>query len=857
MLPRLVDIPFFGRGTAKGSYLPLTSTTSERPRFMWTVIVLATVTAGLYGSAFLLQPAAGAEASPDRDKLIKQVRKATWVTYGAWGLLFVYRYTTLTLIVVGACLALFKPVTMFLTWYANRDSVRAGATGESKTPEKKKVTGEAIKKMIKVVPKPYGKLDDNGVLWNPETVGKPLKTPKGGFTPTAYHMMVQAVVRGGSGPAVGSRRCLQRNYEVVGGKEVEKLTLADDFDWMTYADYGAKINRVGAAFVGALGVAANERVLLYADTCLEWMLTAQACWTQSLTVVTVYATLGAEGLLHAASITKAKVLVVDAKTLRVAAAAAKDGAAKAQLAGCKKVVYIKDRCASDAKAADATKAAVAALATEGIEAIEFEELAAKGTADDGTSATAEPKPPNSKSLAVIMFTSGTTGLPKGVLLSHANLVAACAGMLENCKKYGIDETNAKQETYMAYLPLAHIMEMVIEIFCLSVATKLGYGSPHTLTATSAKIKPGACLGDAAALGPTMLIFAPAVLDKVYAGINAKVNAAGGLKKKLFELGVASGVANAAKGVIGAGPILNALVFKKVQALLGGKLKVAFAGSAPLAPKVQLFVQTCFDCPIRQGYALTETTCAGTIQEACDNSTSVVGSPLACGCLQLRDWAEGNYLLSDETKPGIMMRRGEVLIGGPAVCQGYLVDEANPDPEIVAKNKDDFFVDANKTRWFCTGDIGQITPDGNLQIIDRKKDLVKLQQGEYVALSKVESTLKECPLVEIPLCYAESSRSHCVALICPSHPALKALGASLGVATDDVAALCVEPKVVAEVSKQCLAVCKGKLVGFETPTKFGLVAETWTPENDLLTAAMKLKRVPIVAAHKAQLDALYA
>ena len=119
---------------------------------MWTVIVLATVTAGLFGSAYLLQPAAGAEASPDRDKLIKQVRKATWVTYGAWGLLFVYRYTTLTLILVGACLALFKPVTMFLTWYANRDSVRAGATGaESKAPEKKKVSDEAVKKAIKAV----------------------------------------------------------------------------------------------------------------------------------------------------------------------------------------------------------------------------------------------------------------------------------------------------------------------------------------------------------------------------------------------------------------------------------------------------------------------------------------------------------------------------------------------------------------------------------------------------------------------------------------------------------------------------------------------------------------------------------
>ena len=144
----------------------------------------------------------------------------------------------------------------------------------------------------------------------------------------------------------------------------------------------------------------------------------------------------------------------------------------------------------------------------------------------------------------------------------------------------------------------------------------------------------------------------------------------------------------------------------------------------------------------------------------------------------------------------------------------------------------------------------------MQIIDRKKDLVKLQQGEYVSLSKVENVMKECPLVELPMCYARSTESFCIALVCPSAVALKALGKSLGLG-EDIATLCAEPKIVDEVTKQIKAVCKAKLVPFETPKKIGLVAETWTPENDLLTAAMKLKRIPIVAAHKAQLDALYA
>jgi len=235
--------------------------------------------------------------------------------------------------------------------------------------------------------------------------------------------------------------------------------------------------------------------------------------------------------------------------------------------------------------------------------------------------------------------------------------------------------------------------------------------------------------------------------------------------------------------------------------------------------------------------------------------------------------------------------------------------------VIKKNNEDFSVDADGMRWFHTGDIGQINKDGCLQIIDRKKDLVKLQQGEYVALSKVrmwcgdsisshprcqsrsdtshvigllvrrsdahgplsthtwpalvcstrptpvrpvqvESALKSCPLVEVHLCYGRSSESYCVALVCPVHAQLKALGDEMGLRGKNHEELCADAKVVAEVTRRCQAACKGKLVGFEIPKKIGLVSETWTPENDLLTAAMKLKRIPICKKHAAELDVLY-
>merc|ERR1711988_1139558 len=144
-------------------------------------------------------------------------------------------------------------------------------------------------------------------------------------------------------------------------------------------------------------------------------------------------------------------------------------------------------------------------------------------------------------------------------------------------------------------------------------------------------------------------------------------------------------------------------------------------------------------------------------------------------------------------------------------------------EIVQKNKEDF-VTIDGIRYFCTGDIGQFTPSGNLMIIDRKKDLVKLQQGEYVALSKVENVL----------------------------------AASLGVdASGDLASLCKAPKLVNAVAQEAMAVCQtGKLAKFEIPTKFILVDELWTPDNGMLTAVNKLKRKEIVAKHHAEIEGVY-
>jgi long-chain acyl-CoA synthetase len=201
----------------------------------------------------------------------------------------------------------------------------------------------------------------------------------------------------------------------------------------------------------------------------------------------------------------------------------------------------------------------------------------------------------------------------------------------------------------------------------------------------------------------------------------------------------------------------------------------------------------------------------------------------------------------------------VLVGGPCVAQGYYNDPENPDAELTLKNTTDFSVDpVDGTRYFHTGDIGQMTKAGMLQLIDRKKDLIKLQMGEYVALSKVENAMKLCSVVENCLCYALPSKSNVVALIVPNEAALRKCAAAAAAGADaPLAALCANEAVVKEVLAAVRAAAKPKLAAFEVPVRIALLPTPWTPENDMVTAAMKLKRQTIVAANKATLDRIYA
>jgi long-chain acyl-CoA synthetase len=660
---------------------------------------------------------------------------------------------------------------------------------------------------------------------------------------TLWPFMAAAFAKNAERRSVGWRKLMKREMEDNGhGKSFEKLTLAGEFDYWTYQQLDTAATELAAGLVAKTGLKTGDRVLIFAETQRDWMVSALACFRQGAIVVTAYATLGEEGVVTSLNQTEASTVVCDAKLFKIVLASAP------QCASLKHVVTILTEGPADDGAE--TSGGMSEKLGPAIDVHTVGELQAAGKA--------APCPADSsvkaKDTAVIMYTSGTTGSSKGVVLSHE----ACIAMTLSYP--GVLSMIGPEDVFIGYLPLAHIMELCVEFWLLSVGATIGYGSPHTLTDTGVKLKKG-CQGDAPLLRPTVMLFAPAVLDKVYAAVQRKANASA-MAKSLFSRGLAAGKVNFDNGHIGAGMFWNSALFHKVQALVGGRVRMMATGSAPLSPDIQCYIQSCFSCPVRQGYGCTETCGGSAIGHYDDNTVSQVGPPTPCTYIRLRDWEEGNYRNSDLNDPAIGARRGEVLIGGPSICDGYYVCKANPDPEIIKKNSEDF-IEIDGIRYFCTGDVGMVDARGCIKIVDRKKDLFKGASGEYVALSKVEAALKLSPFVEFPMVYGKTGAAGVIGLICPQKPSIESLMQELKITEAYGPAVLKNKDVVAAVSKALAAACKSAgLLPFETPSAFALVCAedgqtAWTPENDLLTTTMKLKRPAIAKLHAAEIEACYA
>ncbi|KAM4728255.1 long-chain-fatty-acid--CoA ligase 3b [Anableps anableps] len=611
---------------------------------------------------------------------------------------------------------------------------------------------------------------------------------------------------------LGTREVLSEEDELQPNGKVFKKVILGNYNWLTYEEayHAAKCFGSGLA---ALNQKPHHNIAIFCETRAEWVIAAQACFMNNFPLVTLYATLGPKAITHGLNETEVTHIITSKDLLQ--------SRLKAILCDVPRLQYVIVVDIKPTSWSDMPRG----ITIYNMEAVK--ELGSKPVHIDR-------RHPEPSDIAVIMYTSGSTGIPKGVMISHGNLIAGIAGMAERIPN--LNET----DTYIGYLPLAHVLELSAELVCISHGCRIGYSSPQTLADQSSKIKKGS-KGDTSVLKPTLMASVPEIMDRIYKNVMTKVDEMSKFQKTLFVLAYNYKMEQISKGY--STPLCDRLVFNRVRSLLGGNTRVLLSGGAPLSAATQRFMNVCMCCPVGQGYGLTETCGAGTISDLWDYSTGRVGAPLVCSEITLKDWEEGGYHSTDKPNP-----RGEILIGGPNVTMGYYKSEG--------KNHEDFFVDAKGQRWFCTGDIGEFHPDGCLKIIDRKKDLVKLQAGEYVSLGKVEAVLKNCPLIDNICAYANSEESYVISFVVPNHKQLMGLAEQMQI-KGTWEELCNNPLMEREVLRIITeAAISGKLERFEIPKKIRLSAEPWTPETGLVTDAFKLKRKELKTHYQEDIERMY-
>ena len=451
-----------------------------------------------------------------------------------------------------------------------------------------------------------------------------------------------AVAKYGKKNCLGTRQILGETEEMQkNGKMFKKLSLGD-YTWMNYNQTHSISKQFGAG-LRELGVKPQDAIAIYAVTRAEWLVSAFGAFSQSIVVSTLYTNLGDEAIMHGLNETGVSLVVTSHELLPKF---------KNMLPHCpniKTIIVMEDQ--------------IFPTDTTGYQA-EVEILPFQSVVDLGRGSGVESVPPSAETPAIIMYTSGSTGVPKGVILTHGNLISTstCIMFLVNFRH---------DDIYIGYLPLAHVLELLSECTMMMFGVAVGYSSPNTMTDMSTKVARGN-KGDASILKPTMMCVVPLILDRIYKNIIDSVNKRGTNFQKAFEFFYRYKLYWTRNGQ--RTPMVDRIVFNKIKSLLGGRMRFAITGGAPLSPETHEFIRVCLGLTLVQGYSLTETTCSGTCMEWGDTTVGKVGAPMAGMEIKLVDWSEGNYMVADTPRP-----RGEIIIGGPTVAKGsdifYPVDRA--------------------------------------------------------------------------------------------------------------------------------------------------------------------------------------
>ncbi|OIV94002.1 hypothetical protein TanjilG_07550 [Lupinus angustifolius] len=432
-------------------------------------------------------------------------------------------------------------------------------------------------------------------------------------------------------------------------------------------------------------------------------------------------------------------------------------------------------------------------------------------------------------ICTIMYTSGTTGDPKGVMISNESIITLLSGIknvLENC-----NEKLHEKDVYISYLPLAHIFDRIVEEAMIWHGASIGFwrGDVRLL------------LEDIAELKPTIFVAVPRVLDRVYTGLNQKISSGGFVKHTMFSFAYSYKLQNLRKGKNHgeAAPLFDKIVFNKVKQALGGHVRIILSGAAPLSKHVEGFLRVVTCSHILQGYGLTET-CAGTFVSLPNHNDMLgtVGPPVPYVDVCLESVPEMGYDALASTP------RGEICVRGKPVFSGYY-------------KREDLTKEVMIDGWFHTGDIGEWQPNGAMQIIDRKKNIFKLSQGEYVAVENLENIYGQVPIIESIWVYGNSFESFLVAVVNPRKQALEQWAHENDIKSDDFDSLCEDSRTNRYIIDELTKIGRGKkLKGFELIKAIHLDPAPFDMERDLITPTYKKKRPQLLKYYQSTIDNMY-
>ncbi|KAL1339493.1 hypothetical protein AAHE18_U041300 [Arachis hypogaea] len=577
--------------------------------------------------------------------------------------------------------------------------------------------------------------------------------------------------------------------------------------WKTYKEVYDDVLHIGSA-LRASGAEPGSRIGIYGSNCPQWIVAMEACSANSFICVPLYDTLGAGAVNFI--IDHAEVDIVFVQDKKVKELLKPDCISAKRL---KAMV-----CFTSLTEEQKDKAAAI-----GIKPYSWEEFLHMGKEKP-----CEIYPPRAQDICTIMYTSGTSGDPKGVVLSHENIVALVRGMDLFMEQF--EDKMTVEDVYLSFLPLAHILDRTIEEYFFRNGASVGYyhGDLNALR------------DDLMELKPTLFAGVPRVFEKVYEGIKKAVEELNPFRRAVFGMlyNYKLGWMNKGYKQREASRLADLLAFRKVKARLGGRIRLIISGGAALSPEIEEFLRVTCCAFVCQGYGLTETcgpTTLGFPDEMCMLGT--VGAVSIFNELRLEEVPEMGY------NPLATPPCGEICIRGKTVFTGY-----HKSPQLTTE--------AIRDGWFHTGDIGEMLPNGVVKIIDRKKNLIKLSQGEYIALEHLENVYGVTPIVEDIWVYGNSFKSMLIAVVVPNEEITNKWAHSNG-HTASFPKLCSLDQLKKHVLSELKSTAdRNKLRGFEHIKGVILDPLPFDMERDLVTATLKKRRNNMLKYYQEQIDELY-